>query len=270
MEFDVIAVLIGLGLLNGVIAGLLGVGGGLIIVPAMLWFLPKVGVSQEQVMHMALATSMATICFTSISSARAHQKRGSIATSAFKVLAPTISIGALLGAWLVGFLNTLVLAWIFGVFCILMGIKFLLNRKNKEVNSEEPLQLNSLETAPVGTGMGILSSLVGIGGGSLVVPYLLHKQYSMVKSVGTAAACGLPLAILSTVGYIATGWNEEGLPQYHFGYVYIPAMIAMAVGAVLTAPFGAYLAHKLPVILIKRFFAVFLMVVGVNIILKHL
>lgn len=270
MEFEIIIILIGLGLLNGIIAGLLGVGGGLIIVPAMLWFLPKIGVAQEQIMHMALATSMATICFTSISSALAHKKRGSIAIPAFKVLAPTISIGALLGAWLVGFLNTLVLAWVFGIFCILMGIKFLLNRKAKDVESEQPLPLSPIKTAPTGTAMGVLSSLVGIGGGSLVVPFLLHKRYKMVKAVGTAAACGLPLAILSTIGYIATGWNQQGLPQYHFGYVYIPAMIAMAIGAVLTAPFGAYLAHKLPVVWIKRFFALFLIVIGVNIILKHL
>lgn len=269
MELEIVIILIGLGLLNGIIAGLLGVGGGLIIVPAMLWFLPKIGVAQEHIMHMALATSMATIFFTSISSALAHKKRDSIAIPAFKVLAPTISIGALLGAWLVGFLNTLVLAWIFGVFCIFMGIKFLFSRKKQETDNQAPLPLKSITTMPVGVGMGILSSLVGIGGGSLVVPYLLHKRHKMVKAVGTAAACGLPLAILSTIGYIATGWEQQGLPQYHFGYVYIPAMIALAIGAILTAPFGAYLAHKLPVAWIKRFFAFFLIVIGINIIMKH-
>lgn len=269
MEFESILILIGLGLLNGIVAGLLGVGGGLIIVPAMLWFLPTIGVSSEQVMHIALATSMATICFTSISSARAHHKRGSIAYSTLKVLAPTISIGALLGAWLVGYLNTLVLAWIFGVFCVLMGIKFLLNKKQQSLEAISTETLSSTKTAPIGLGMGILSSLVGIGGGSLVVPFLLHKKHSMVKAVGTAAACGLPLAILSTIGYIATGWGQQGLPQYHLGYVYIPAMIAMAVGAVLTAPIGAYLAHRLPVAWIKRFFAVFLIVIGINIIMKN-
>lgn len=257
---------IALGLFNGVLAGLLGIGGGMIIVPAMLWLAPKLGVAQDHVMHVALGTSMATICFIAISSARSHHKRGSVSVPLLKVLIPGIAIGGLIGAVLANFMNTEWLAWVFSIFAMLVGIK-MLTGATPQAKGERTL---SHQRLPAGVFMGVISSLVGIGGGSVVVPYLLYHKEKLVTAIGTAAACGLPLAVTATIGYIITGWNIEQLPAYHLGYVYWPAMIAIALGSVVTAPVGAYLAHKLPTKVIKQIFAVLLIIVAIKIISEHL
>lgn len=261
-----IILLLGLGLLNGVLAGLLGIGGGLVIVPAMMWLLPELGVPQESVMHMALATSMASICFISISSAWSHYKRGSVLVSHLPLLVPGIAIGALLGSFIAELLDTKWLGLIFGSFAILMGIRLGMD-KMPQAKGEE---LRAAKALPSTTVMGALSALVGIGGGSLVVPYLLFHKAKLVNAIGTAAACGLPLAIMSTIGYVLLGWDETNLPDYHLGYVYLPAMIAIAIGSVITAPFGAYLAHKLPTKVIKSVFALLMIVIGSKIILHNI
>lgn len=257
---------VALGLFNGVLAGLLGIGGGMVIVPAMIWLAPKLGVPSDYVMHVALGTSMATICFIAVSSARSHHKRGSVSVPLLKVLIPGIAIGGLLGAVIAKVMNTEWLAWIFSVFAMLVGIKMLAGL-TPQAKGDKAV---SHQRVPAGIVMGAVSSLVGIGGGSVVVPYLLYHKEKLVTAIGTAAACGLPLAIMATVGYIITGWQIDELPAYHLGYVYWPAMIAIALGSVITAPFGAYLAHKLPTKVIKRIFAVLLIVVAIKIIIEHL
>ncbi|NVJ66681.1 MAG: sulfite exporter TauE/SafE family protein [Gammaproteobacteria bacterium] len=266
LEFHLIILLLALGLLNGVLAGLLGIGGGLVIVPAMVWLLPKIGVPAEHLMHMALATSMATICFTAISSAYAHHKRGSVSTRLLKILVPAIAAGALLGAYIADLIDSIWLGRIFGAGAVLMGLQMILGKQPTAKGG----QLSAANAAPAGVFMGALSSLLGIGGGSLVVPYLLYHKENLVMAIGTAAACGLPLAIMATIGYVVLGWNVADLPPYHLGYVYLPAVAAIALGSVASAPIGAYLAHKLPTQIIKRIFAVLLIVVGIKIFLNHL
>ena len=265
MEIQVFWLLafVALGLFNGVLAGLLGIGGGMVIVPAMIWLSPQLGVPPEHVMHVALGTSMATICFIALSSARSHYKRGSVSFPLLKILIPGIAIGGLLGAVIAKYMNTEWLAWLFSIFAILVGIK-LLSGANPEAKTEGGQRL------PAGITMGAISSLVGIGGGSVVVPYLLYHKEKLVVAIGTAAACGLPLAIMAAIGYIVTGWGTEALPANHVGYVFWPAMLAIALGSMLTAPVGAYLAHKLPTKVIKRIFAVLLIVVAIKIMLDHL
>ena len=253
---------VALGLFNGVLAGLLGIGGGMVIVPAMIWLAPQLGVPQEHVMHVALGTSMATICFIAVSSARSHHRRGSVSVPLLKVLIPGIAVGGLLGAVVAKYMNTEWLAWVFSIFAILVGIK-LLSGATPQAKGEKT---QGKQRLPAGIIMGAVSSLVGIGGGSVVVPYLLYHKEKLVTAIGTAAACGLPLAVMAAVGYIVTGWGAAGLPANHFGYVYWPAMVAIALGSVITAPFGAYLAHKLPTNVIKRIFAVLLIIVAVKII----
>ena len=257
---------VALGLFNGVLAGLLGIGGGMVIVPAMIWLSPQLGVPPEHVMHVALGTSMATICFIAISSARSHHKRGSVSLPLLKVLIPGIAIGGLLGAVIAKYMHTDWLAWVFSIFAILVGIK-LLSGANPEAKGDNA---EGKQRLPAGIVMGAISSLVGIGGGSVVVPYLLYHKEKMVVAIGTAAACGLPLAITAAVGYIVTGWGTESLPVNHIGYVFWPAMVAIAIGSMLTAPVGAYLAHKLPTKVIKRIFAVLLIIVAVKIIVDHI
>ncbi|AOE48899.1 membrane protein [Kangiella sediminilitoris] len=257
---------VALGLFNGVLAGLLGIGGGMVIVPAMIWLAPQLGVPEQYVMHVALGTSMATICFIAISSARSHYRRGSVSVPLLKILIPGIAIGGLLGAVIAKVMNTEWLAWIFSIFAMLVGIK-MLTGLTPEARGDRAM---SHQRLPAGIVMGAVSSLVGIGGGSVVVPYLLYHKEKLVTAIGTAAACGLPLAIMATIGYIVMGWDVTSLPAYHFGYVYWPAMIAIAIGSVITAPFGAFLAHKLPTKVIKRIFAVLLIIVAVKIIAEHL
>lgn len=256
---------IALGLFNGVLAGLLGIGGGMVIVPVMIWLAPKLGVPQEHLMHVALGTSMATICFIAISSARSHYRRGSVSTPLLQVLIPGIAIGALLGSIIAKYMETEWLAWIFSIFAILIGIK-MLSGANPQAKGE---QVVGRQRLPAGIIMGAVSSLVGVGGGSLVVPYLLYHKEKLVVAIGTAAACGLPLALTATVGYIVTGWGTTSLPANHIGFVYWPAMVAIAIGSMLTAPVGAYLAHKLPTKVIKRIFGVLLIIVAVKIIIEH-
>ena len=257
---------VALGLFNGVLAGLLGIGGGMVIVPAMIWLAPKLRVPAEHLMHVALGTSMATICFIAISSARSHYRRGSVSLPLLKVLMPGIAIGGLVGAVIAKYLNTEWLAWIFSIFAILVAIK-LLSGTNPEAKGDKATDKQRL---PAGIVMGAISSLVGIGGGSVVVPYLLYHKERLVVAIGTAAACGLPLAITAATGYIITGWGTDTLPKNHIGYIYWPAMLAIAFGSMFTAPLGAYLAHKLPTKVIKRIFAILLMIVAVKIITNHI
>ncbi len=268
MTFDwhFIILLLALGLLNGVLAGLLGIGGGLVIVPAMIWLLPKIGVPQEHLMHMALATSMATICFTAISSALAHHKRGSVSKPLLKLLVPAIAIGGLVGAYIADLIDSRWLGLIFGTGAILMGLQMAIGKLPQAKGDKLTLSL----AAPAGVGMGAISSLLGIGGGSLVVPYLLFHKEKLVTAIGTAAACGLPLAIMATIGYVVLGWQVADLPVYHLGYVYLPAVLAIAIGSVASAPLGAYLAHKLPTAVIKRIFALLMIVIGIKIFLNNI
>ncbi|WP_251358730.1 sulfite exporter TauE/SafE family protein [Kangiella sp. TOML190] len=266
LEWHFIILLIALGLFNGILAGLLGIGGGLVIVPAMIWLLPTIGVPAEHLMHMALATSMATICFTAISSAYAHHQRGSVSISLLKLLVPAIAAGGLLGAYIANLIDTLWLGRIFGVAAVLMGLQMVVGKQP----TAKGLKLNAVNAAPAGLGMGAISSLLGIGGGSVVVPYLLYHKEKLVMAIGTAAACGLPLAIMATIGYVVLGWQVSNLPPYHWGYVYLPAVFAIAFGSILSAPLGAYLAHKLPTLIIKRIFALLMVVVGAKIIMNNL
>ena len=246
------------GLLAGVLAGLLGIGGGLVIVPVLLWLLPGWGVSESVVMHLALGTSMATIVFTSVVSGRSHWRRGSVDRRALRALIPGILLGALLGSWVADELNTRWLSLIFGAFAVLVALKMILGI-NK---SQGEAKLSNTAGSIGGVVMGALSALVGIGGGSLVVPFLNHFGRPVVTAIGSAAVCGFPLAVFATIGYMYFGWGESALPSATWGYVMLPAMAAIAAGTMATAPIGAWLAHRLPAATLKRIFAVFLAVVG--------
>ncbi len=245
----------------GLLAGLLGIGGGLLIIPVLVFLLPKAGVPWELVMHMALATSLATICLTSVSSFMAHQRRGSVLWRHFARLAPWVLAGALGGAWLADRLDTLWLARIFGVFAILMAIKMFLN-----LTPESRAGGLGWPTAvPGGLLCGAISALAGIGGGTLLVPFLVWHRTPMLHAVGTTSALGLPLALSATAGYITLGLDAPNLPAGSLGYVYLPAFAGIVACSILTAPLGARLAHQLPAPTLKKVFAVVLVVAGIKI-----
>lgn len=246
------------GAVTGIISGLLGVGGGTIIVPILLVLLPQNGFQPEQLMHVALGTSLATIIFTSFSSVRAHHAHGRVNWTAVRHLTPGIILGTLLGAWLAAQLNTNILKGIFVLFMFYVGTQMLLDfcpPPSRALPEKKVLWL-------AGSAIGSISSLVGIGGGSLTVPFLVCCRCHMREAVATSSAVGFPIAVAGAAGYIATGLGAAGLPPYSLGHVYLPAVAGITAASMLTAPIGARLAHTLPVPMLKKGFAVLLYVLG--------
>ncbi len=247
-----------LGAFAGVLAGLLGIGGGLVIVPMLNIAFEWQNFPEVHIQHIALGTSLATIIFTSLSSMRAHHKRGAINYTAFWRLAPGIILGTYLGAVIAAQLPTGFLKAFFGFFLYYVATQMLLNIKPKP-NRELP---GLTGTTAAGTGIGIFSALVGIGGGTLTVPFLSWCNQTMHAAIATAAAVGLPIALSGTTGFVISGWSVQGIPGPHVGYVYIPAFLGIISMSVLTAPLGAKLAHSLPVDKLKKIFAILLFGVG--------
>ena len=249
-----------LGAVAGILAGLLGVGGGLIIVPVLAWMFHTQGFDPAITMHLALGTSLATIVVTSISSARAHHQRGSVLWKIFSRMSPGIVAGALLGAWIADRVSTLWLQRLFGVFVVLVGVQLL---RNKTAAAHKNLPAATSVSCAGGV-IGLLSAMTGIGGGSLTTPYLLWHRVLTVQAVGTSSACGLPIAVSGAFGYLWVGWTVPNLPGYATGYLYWPAIIPIIAVSYFMAPVGARLAHQLPVVVLKRIFAALLLVIGMR------
>lgn len=252
-----------LGAFAGVMAGMLGVGGGLIIVPVLAWIFGRQQVSDALIMHLAIGTSLASIVVTSISSVRAHHRRGAVLWPAFWRLTPGIVIGAWLGAAVADVLSSTALTKIFAVFVLMVSAQMAFGAKPAP-QRELP---GAAGMAVTGGVIGVLSAIVGIGGGSLTVPFLIWCNIHMRQAVATSAACGLPIALAGSVGFIVTGFNAADLPAWSLGYVYGPALIGVAFASMLTAPLGAKLAHTLPTDSLKKIFAVFLAVIGTKMLL---
>lgn len=246
------------GAVAGVLAGLLGVGGGIVLVPMLGLILPMQGVAPEYVQHMALGTSLASIMFTSIASTRAHNKRGAVRWDIWRSITPGILIGTFAGGLVASAMPTLYLKTFFIVFLYFVALQMLLDIKPK-ASRELP---HLVGMASVGGGIGVVSSFVGIGGGSLSVPFMTFCNVPMHTAVGTSAAIGFPIAVAGTLGYIVGGWNVAGLPSGSFGYVHVLALVGLASASFCTAPLGAKLSHALPVKTLKRGFALFLLLMA--------
>jgi uncharacterized membrane protein YfcA len=262
MFIDLILYL-GVGAIAGMLAGLLGVGGGLVIVPVLVWVFRSQGFDESIVMHLAVGSSLATIIATSLGSIRAHHSRGAVRWDIFRHITPGIVIGALLGAVIANLLDTLWLQRIFGAFVILTGLRMLLSTK---VAGAQDLPT---PTAVSGAGgvIGAMSALVGIGGGTLSVPYLCWHRIPMINAVATSSAIGLPIALSGTLGFLLVGWNNAALPSWSTGYLYWPAIGGVVLTSVMLTSVGAGLAHRLPVASIKRFFALLLLTVGLKLLI---
>lgn len=256
---------IGLGVIAGFVAGLLGVGGGLIIVPVLILIFQVNDFSPEVIVHMAIGTSLATIIFTSFSSIYAHHYRHkAVRWDIVKQLTPGIIVGGLFGAIIADFISAKILQQFFGYFELFVAVQMALNIK---VHAARTLP-GSAGTLTAGAGIGMISSIVGIGGGTLTVPFLVWCNVKMQHAVATSSACGLPIAVAGCVGFIIMGWNETGLPEQSFGYVYWPAFLAIVISSMLLAPFGAWLAHRLSAEKLKRFFSLALFVLGIKMLLS--
>jgi len=255
-----ITIYLALGAVAGLTAGLFGVGGGLVIVPTLLWVFQGNGYDKSIIMHLAVGTSLATIIVTSLSSIYAHNKRKAVQWGLFFLLTPGIILGAWLGAAAADQLSTIWLQRVFAVFTFLVALHLVLE-----------LELSSNRSIPGRMGMtlagvviGMVSSIVGIGGGSMTVPYLHWNGVTIRNAVATSSACGLPIAAAGTVGFVVVGLSEEGLPAGSGGYVYWGAMPWIVVTSIIFAPVGAGLAHSLPTRTLKRLFALLLFMVGLS------
>ncbi len=248
---------VSLGAFAGILAGLLGVGGGLIIVPVLTFIFTAQHLPDAHILHLALGTSLASIMFTSVSSLRAHHQRGAVDWIVVRRISLGIIVGTFGGSWVAAQLSTRFLKAFFVVFLYYVATQMLLNIKPKPHR-----QLPGL-TAMFGVGsvIGGVSSLVGIGGGSLSVPFLTWCNVAIHRAIGTSAAIGFPIAVAGAVGYIVNGLSAP-LPPYSLGFVYLPALAGIATASIVTAPVGAKLAHSLPVDKLKKIFALLLIVMG--------
>ena len=251
-----------LGSFAGILAGLLGVGGGLIIVPVLAWFFASQHFPPELLMQLAVGTSLATIIPTSISSIHAHHKKAAVLWTVFLSLIPGIIIGALLGAVIADQLPSHTLKLIFAIFVLMVAAQLFFGIK-PHASRGMPGQFGR---GIAGTVIGSLSAIVGIGGGSLTVPYLLINNIKIQQAIATSSACGLPIAMAGAFGFIITGWNTN-IPEYSLGYVYLPAFITISISSVLFAPLGAHWAYKVDGVKLKKGFAIFLLIVGVKMLL---
>ncbi|MCB1661879.1 MAG: sulfite exporter TauE/SafE family protein [Pseudomonadales bacterium] len=252
-----------LGAAAGTIAGLFGLGGGIIIVPALVIAFQSQGISAELIMHMAIASSLATIVLTSLSSIYAHHQKQAIRWELFTWIALGILLGSWLGVQTAISLDGAVLQMIFGVFLLVVALIIGFNiapDRGRSMPGKPGLSI-------AGIGIGWFSALLGIGGGTLSVPFFTWCNLRMQSAVALAAACGLPIALMGTLANMYEGWGISVLPPYSAGYIYLPAVAAIAITSVPFARIGAKLAHRLPARQLKQAFALVLVAVGIKFIL---
>lgn len=254
----ILLVYLAVGALAGVAAGLFGVGGGLVIVPALVACFGFLSVAPEVTMQLAVGTSLAVIVVTSVSSVRAHNQLGNIDWVCWRALAPGIAIGVVLGVATTASLSGQVLKLAFGVFSIVIAV-YMGFGKVPSASRELPKPLG---LAAAGAGIGYFSAMFGIGGGSLTVPYLSWCNVRMQAAVATSAACGLPIAVVGSASNMVAGFGHADLPAYSFGFIYLPAFIGIALLSAPCAKFGAGLAQRLSARRLKQSFAMFLLLVG--------
>lgn len=250
-----------LGAIAGVLAGLLGVGGGLVLVAALAWLLPMQGIPQEAAMHAALATSLASIVFTAMSSARAHARRGSVLWPTVAWMVPGILVGGWIGSRFAVGLDGRWLRWGVAGYCLVAAAQMLLARP-RDGGDANRVPRGPLMSAAGGV-IGGVSALVGIGGGSMTVPLLTWRGVVPVRAVGTSSACGVFIGLSSALGY-ALNAPAGVLPAHAVGYVYLPAAICVALASILAAPLGTRIAHAISGPALKRVFALFLLAVGAS------
>lgn len=249
-----------LGAFAGWLAGLLGVGGGLIIVPVLVWLFGSHGISHDVSMHLALGTSLATIVFTSVASVRTHHAHGAVDWHLLRRIIPGVMLGTLLGSVVAAQISGYALQLFFVAFLLFVAVQMWF-----EIRPKPHYSLPGLAGLSAAGGViGLVSSLVGIGGGTLSVPFQLWCNVDARRAIGTSAAIGVPIAIAGMAGYVLNGWGARGLPPGSLGYVYLPALGGIVLASVLTAAWGARMAHRLPVKTLKKGFALLLFVLALR------
>lgn len=253
-----------LGACVGFLAGLFGIGGGLLLVPTLVFLFDAQHFAPEHLLHLALGTSMATILFTSLASLRKHHQHGAVYWSIVRNITPGILFGTVLGSSLATHTASHFLGIFFALFVYFAAIQILLDAKphaTRQLPGTTGLTL-------MGTFTGWLSSLVSIGGGTIVVPFLIWCNVPIRHAIGTSAAIGFPIAVGGTLGYLLAGLYNEALPPYSLGFVYLPAVLWIALASVLTAPLGAKATHRLKIGLLRKLFALMLIALATKLLWK--
>jgi uncharacterized membrane protein YfcA len=264
MNWTLMAALLAMGMFGGFAAGLLGIGGGMILVPFMTMIFTALHFPPRLIVHMAIATGLATIFFTSMSSVRAHHRRGAVRWDIVRLFVPGILIGSWIGPWIGKQMNTVLMALFFGLFVAVAATQMLINTKPV---GHRPLPGKAGMFA-AGGGIGTLSGLVGAGGGFVSIPIMTWFGVPIHQAVATSAALGFPIAFAGTLANIWFGWGEEGLPAHSLGFVYLPALAVIATASVLMAPLGARTAHRWPVQRLRRVFAYILYALAIYMLWK--
>jgi uncharacterized protein len=261
---DIILSLLALGIIVGILAGLLGIGGGLIIVPVIVWlFKEHPNFAPDYIFHVAIGTSLATIVITSISSSYAHHRHKAVRWDLVWKMLAGLLLGGIIGAIIVHNLSYPNLKFVFAIFVLLAAIKMLFDLNPTPARSLLPNWGLNL----AGLIIGMVAAIVGIGGGVLSVPFLTWCKVPIRQAVATASACGVPIAVAGSLGFIITGWQIADLPPWSVGYVYLPAFLIIVTSSIIFAPLGAKLAHTLPTARLKQIFAILLCIIGINMLL---
>ena len=265
-----IALYLSLGAITGLLAGMFGIGGGSILVPSLIFIFYRMGFDSSIIFLLAIGTSLASIFFSAISSALSHHKKRSVEWSLVTPLSMGMIFGAVIGAGYAATLSSENLKWIITIFLILIGIEMISGFTQDLVKKDQKLISLSKFVSPFhGSWIGFLSSLIGIGGGSFTTPLMIAGGYNIRNGIGTAAACGIPIAAAGTIGYAYFGQTSFGiLPSGAFGFVFWPAVISISIASIITAKIGANISHSVSEKNLKRSFGIFLIFIGILVIIN--
>lgn len=250
----------------GFLAGLFGIGGGLVIVPVLVYLLPMMGVPEPLLMSTALGTSFATIVITGFASAQRHHKLGNIVWDAVKILAPVIMITVFICGLFIGKLDRDISSKLFACLVVYLAVKMVISVKQKTEKPAKPLTKQASIIG--GILIGMASSAAGIGGGGFIVPFLNSRGIDMKKAIGSSAFCGMLLGTSGMLSFMVSGWDNALMPAYSLGYIYLPAVLGITATSFFTSKLGATATSKLPVATLKKGFALLLIAIAVDMFLK--
>ena len=264
LSFILLCLLVGA--VAGFFAGLFGIGGGLMIVPVLVYLLPMVGVPEPLLMSTALGTSFATIVSTGFSSAQRHHKLGNVVWSAVKILAPSIMVSVFICGFFIGKLDRDISSKLFACLVVYLAVKMVLSIKPKTNKTVKPLTTQSSIIG--GILIGMASSAAGIGGGGFIVPFLNSRGIDMKKAIGSSAFCGMLLGTSGMFSFMLSGWGNAAMPEYSLGYIYFPAVLCITATSFFTSKLGATATSKLPVPTLKKGFALLLITIAVDMFIR--
>ena len=253
-----------LGSFSGILAGLFGIGGGIIIIPAFFYIFAYLGFPDEILSHMVLGSSLGVIVFSSLSSTLSHHSKGAVDWSLIKLVAPSIVIGSGLGGLTAGYLESNTLQGLVALFLVVASIQLIFEFPPPPQNP----RTNLLGPVVAGGGIGWLSGVFGIGGGIFSVPYFYHRGLKMMNAIGTSAACGIPIAIAGSISYILIGQDSKILPDNSIGYVYLPATVIVGIMSSITAKYGVNIAHRMKQKKLRIAFAFLVMIMAINLLMR--